>query len=160
MIGIYAGRFQPFHLGHYEAIQYILSQTDKVFILICSKKGNLLDGLNPFTYAERMDMMIAFKDKVHFRHIEDQESDEEWARIIEETLPEGIKVSYTNNPRTAKAFELHKYEVNPIPVKQDGLSATFIRKRIIRNEAWKSFVPSGTVSVIEKIQEQGLYTRK
>lgn len=160
MIGIYAGRFQPFHLGHYEAIQYIMSKVDETVILICSKKGNTLDGLNPFTYTERMDMMIEFKYKVHFRHIEDQESDEEWARIIEKTIPEGEKVSYTNNPRTKEAFSFHGYKVNSIPVKQDGLSATFIRKRIIRNEDWKSFVPLGTVSVVEKIQEQGLYTSK
>lgn len=153
MIGIYAGRFQPFHLGHYQAIEHIISKCEETYVLICSKKGdNPLDDRNPFTYIERMDMMRVFGDRVHFRHICDQDSDSEWTRIIEETLPKGRKVCFTNNPRTRDAFRAHKYEVNPIPVKHDGLSATFIRTRIIRNEPWKSFVPLGTQTVVERIR--------
>ncbi|KKK97285.1 hypothetical protein LCGC14_2654280 [marine sediment metagenome] len=153
MIGIYAGRFQPFHLGHFEAIEYILNKCDETFICICSKKGdNPLDDRNSFTYEERRNMMVYFKRKVHFRHICDQESDEEWARVIEKEMPKGRKVSFTNNPKTRKAFQNHKYEVNPIPVKHDGLSATTIRKLIIRNEKWDHLVPQGTMTVIEEIR--------
>lgn len=153
MIGIYAGRFQPFHYGHYGAIQHLLSKCDETFVLICSKKGeNALDDRNPFTYEERKEMMKFFHGKVHFRHICDQENDAEWMRIINETLPKGRKVSFTNNPNTAKAFNAHKFEVQPIPIKEGGLSATLIRKLIIRNEDWQLHVPSGTIKVIEGIR--------
>lgn len=153
MIGIYAGRFQPFHLGHFETIKHILTKTDELYILICSKVGNELDDKNPFTYTERMDMMNAFKDKVHFRHICDQESNAEWTRIIEETLPKGRKVCFTNNPRTKEAFESSKFEVNAIPIQEGGVSATFIRKLIIRNEIWKTYVPWGTITVIDRVRD-------
>lgn len=153
MIGIYAGRFQPFHLGHYDAIEYLRSKCDEVYVFICSRKGdNPLDDKNPFTYEERRSMMRYFEGKVHFRHVKDQENDEEWTRIIKKTLPKGRLVSFTNNPHTAKAFKDHGFEVLPIPVQQEGLNATLIRKRIIRNETWNHFVPWGTILTIDEIR--------
>jgi nicotinamide-nucleotide adenylyltransferase len=153
MIGIYAGRFQPFHLGHFDAIQHLLERCDETFVLICSKRGiNLLDDKNPFTYQERKDMMKFYKNRVHFIHICDQESDEEWTRVIEKEMPKGRKVCFTNNPRTAQAFKDHKFEVQPIPIKQNGLNASLIRKLIIRNENWVSLVPSGTETVINEVR--------
>jgi len=154
MIGIYAGRFQPFHLGHFEAIQHILGKCDETYVLICSKKGdNPLDDRNPFTYEERKDMMRFYSNKVHFRHIRDQDNDSEWTDVIEVSMPKGRKVSFTNNPNTAKAFHQHGYEVQSIPEKQDGLNATLIRTKIIRNEPWKQYVPHGTQEVVDSIQK-------
>ena len=153
MIIIYAGRFQPFHLGHFGAIEYMLTKGDEVYVLICSKRGdNPWDDRNPFTYEERRSMMRYFEGKVHFRHICDQENDEEWMRVINETIPKGRRVSFTNNPNTAKAFNSHKFEVQPIPVQERGLSATLIRKLIIRNDDWQCHVPHGTTNVIESIR--------
>lgn len=157
MIGIYAGRFQPFHLGHLDAINHLLSKCDETYILICSKKGdNPTDDRNPFTYEERKEMIEltlgkAFP-KVHFRHICDQDNDQEWTRVIEGTLPKGRKVSFTNNPHTAEAFKTHGYEVNPIPILHENISATIIRKHIIRNEEWINLVPFGTWIVVEDIR--------
>ena len=34
--GLYVGRFQPFHLGHLEAIKHILKKVDTVIIAIGS----------------------------------------------------------------------------------------------------------------------------
>lgn len=153
MIGLYAGRFQPFHLGHFEAIEHILNKADETYVLICSKKGdNPLDDRNPFTYEERRNMMMYYKNRVHFRHIKDQDSDEEWTRVIEKEIPKGRKVSFTNNPRTKEAFTKHGYEVNPIPVKYNNLNATLIRKFIIRNENWQDLVPHGTVTIIKEVR--------
>lgn len=158
MIGIYAGRFQPFHNGHLGAINYITGKADETFVLICSKKGdNPLDDRNPFSFEERREMIEltlgkVFK-KVHFRHIKDQENDEEWTRVIEGEMPKGRKVSFTNNPHTATAFKEHGYEVLPIPVQENGISATLIRKLIIRNEPWKHLTPFGTIQIINDIQK-------
>ena len=158
MIGIYAGRFQPFHNGHLGAIKHIINKCDETYILICNKKGdNPWDDRNPFTFEERKNMIELTLGKayplVHFRNIKDQESDAEWTRVIETEMPKGRKVSFTNNPHTATAFRAHGYEVNQIPVQNDGLNATGIRKLIIRNEPWKQHVPFGTITVIDNIQK-------
>lgn len=156
MIGIYAGRFQPFHLGHLSSLKHIMSKADETFVLICSRKGESpLDDKNPFEYEERRKMIelsLGLPPKVHFRHIKDQDNDEEWTRIIEGEMPKGRKVSFSNNPVTTKAFRDHGYESLPLPIKYDNLNATLIRKKIIRNEEWKHLVPQGTATVIEEIR--------
>ncbi len=161
MIGLYAGRFQPFHLGHLGAIRHVMSECDDVYVLICSKQGaNPLDDKNPFTFEERRQMMqlsnVFDNDedmfRLHFRHICDQTSDEEWARVIEKETKDGEKVCYTNNPRTQDAFQAHGYNVKNIPVQQNGINASLIRKLIIRNEKWEHLVPDGTEQVIEDVR--------
>lgn len=158
MIGIYAGRFQPFHKGHLSAINYIISKCDETYILICSKKGDdPTDDRNPFTFEERERMIklsMGLPQLVHFRHICDQDNDAEWTRVIEGTLPKGRKVSFTNNPHTADAFKAHGYEVNPIPITHNNISATIVRKMIIRKQKWEDLVPFGTWIVIEDIRKE------
>ncbi len=158
MIGIYAGRFQPFHLGHLGSLEYIMSKADETFVLICSKKGdNPSDDRNPFSYEERKKMIelgIGLPPKVHFRHVKDQENDEEWTRIIEGEMPKGRKVSFSNNPATTKAFKEHGYESLPLPIKYNNLNATLIRKLIIRNDKWDHLVPQGTKTVIEAVRHE------
>lgn len=157
MIGIYAGRFQPFHKGHLGAINHLLGECDELFVLICSKVGDdPTDDRNPFSYEERKKMMeITLGDlewiHIHFRHIEDQENDEEWTRVIEQEMPEGKKVSFSNNPNTTKAFKENGYETRSIPVKND-INATLIRKKIIRNESWITLVPTPVWYYIQKIR--------
>jgi len=132
-----------------------MSKADETYVLICSKKGdNSLDDRNPFEYDERRKMIelsLGLPPKVHFRHIKDQENDEEWTRVIEKEMPKGRKVSFSNNPATTKAFREHKYESLPLPIKYDNLSATLIRKLIIRRQPWNHLVPDGTKNVIEGV---------
>ena len=132
-----------------------MSKADETFVLICSKQGdNPLDDRNPFSYEERRNMieLSIGKNKVHFRHIEDQESDECWTNIINKEMPKGRKVSFTNNPNTKTAFKSHGYEVLPIPIKHNNLNATLIRKKIIRGEPWAQYVPNSTWCVINDIR--------
>jgi len=157
MIGIYAGRFQPFHKGHLGAINHILGECDELYVLICSKVGDSpLDDRNPFSYEERKKMMeLALGDlewvHIHFIHIKDQENDSEWTRIIEQEMPKGEKVSFSNNPNTTKAFKENGYETRSIPATND-ITATLIRKKIIRNEAWITLVPTPVWYYIQTIR--------
>ena len=159
LIGIYTGRFQPFHLGHLSAIRHIISKCDETYVLICSKKGdNPTDDRNPFTYEERKEMIELTLGKalplVHFRHICDQDNDKEWTRVIEGEMPKGRKVSFSNNPHTTDAFKSHGYETQSLPVVYNDLSATIIRKHIIRNEDYEHLIPVGTFVVLNRIRDR------
>ena len=158
MIGIYAGRFQPFHLGHLESLEYIMNKAEETFVCICSKKGDSpLDDRNPFEYDERKNMIelsLGILPRVHFKHVKDQDSDEEWTQIIEKEMPKGRKVSFSNNPHTISAFKEHGYETQSLPIKYDNLNATLVRKLIIRNEKWEHLVPFGTWKVVEEIRNE------
>ncbi|MEM3079801.1 MAG: adenylyltransferase/cytidyltransferase family protein, partial [Thermoproteota archaeon] len=50
--GLFIGRFQPFHLGHLKAVEYIINRVDEVIIGIGSAQySHTLE--NPFTAGER-----------------------------------------------------------------------------------------------------------
>ncbi|MCJ7770703.1 adenylyltransferase/cytidyltransferase family protein, partial [Candidatus Bathyarchaeota archaeon] len=54
--GLFVGRFQPFHLGHGEAILKLLEDMDEIIVIIGSAQlSHEID--NPFTAGERY-MMI------------------------------------------------------------------------------------------------------
>ena len=54
--GLYVGRFQPFHLGHLDAIKYALKQVDELVIVIGSAQYSH-NANNPFTAGERLVMV-------------------------------------------------------------------------------------------------------
>ncbi|HLN89981.1 MAG TPA: adenylyltransferase/cytidyltransferase family protein, partial [Candidatus Binatia bacterium] len=51
--GLYVGRFQPFHLGHLDAIKYVLKEVDELVIVIGSAQYSH-NSNNPFTAGERL----------------------------------------------------------------------------------------------------------
>jgi bifunctional NMN adenylyltransferase/nudix hydrolase len=51
-IGVYVGRFQPLHKGHFETIKRALASVDKLIILVGSS-GIPRNPKNPFTFLER-----------------------------------------------------------------------------------------------------------
>ena len=48
MDGLLIGRFQPFHLGHLEALQFALSKVDKLWVGLGSS-NKPVEKNNPFT---------------------------------------------------------------------------------------------------------------
>ena len=58
MDGLLIGRFQPFHLGHLDAVMFGLSRTENLFIGIgSSNKSN--EKKNPFSSEERREMIVS-----------------------------------------------------------------------------------------------------
>ena len=67
--GIFIGRFQPIHQGHIHALGIAASQVDKLYILVGS--ANACRSIkNPWTYAERRDMI---RSKLWTNHISNVE---------------------------------------------------------------------------------------
>jgi nicotinamide-nucleotide adenylyltransferase len=54
--GLYVGRFQPFHLGHLEAIENVLKEAEELVIVIGSAQYSHNIN-NPFTAGERLVMI-------------------------------------------------------------------------------------------------------
>ncbi|TRO53847.1 hypothetical protein E2P63_01960 [Candidatus Bathyarchaeota archaeon] len=54
--GLYVGRFQPFHLGHLEAIKDVLKEAEELVIVIGSAQYSHNIN-NPFTAGERLVMI-------------------------------------------------------------------------------------------------------
>lgn len=155
MNGLLIGRFQPFHLGHIDAIKQALSNVDNLWIGIgSSNKSNEIR--NPFTATERKEMIISSLDdslltKIKIFFIPDMENHEEWTFKIDSIIPK-YDVVFSNDDFTKSLFSKRGIEIISPSLKQrSDLSGTNIRTKIKNGEDWKLLVPVGTTQIIEKV---------
>ena len=150
--GLFIGRFQPFHLGHLQDIEYALKEVDELIIGIGSSNENGTKD-NPFTIKERVEMIDLALPANNISNytifpIPDFHDDKKWVEHIETLVPEFDTV-YTGNDWTEKCFK-GKYRVKRVNM-VEGVSSTIIRNRIINNKDWQSLVPKEVVEFISRI---------
>ena len=155
MDGLLIGRFQPFHLGHLDAVRFGLSRTENLFIGIgSSNKSN--ERKNPFSAEERTEMIISsiessMIDRLKIFDIPDVDNHEKWTFEIDQTVPK-YDVVFTNDEVTKTLFEKRKIDVIPVVLKdREKFSGTNIRELIADNKNWQDLVPHGTRKVLDKI---------
>lgn len=155
--GLYVGRFQPFHLGHLEAIRHILKKVDTVIIAIGSAQySHTLE--NPFTAGERMTMSkLALEEagissgKYLLVPIPDINIHRVWVPHLTSLTPP-FQIVFSNEPLTVTLFREAGFKVEPIPFfNRETYSATEIRKRMLNNEDWPSLVPQSVALFIRQI---------
>ena len=155
MNGLLIGRFQPFHLGHLDAVLFGLARTDNLFIGIgSSNKYN--EKKNPFSAAERREMILSSIEPSIVNHIKifnipDVDNHEKWTFEIDQTVPE-YDIVFTNDEFTKTLFEKRKINVIQVTLKdREKFSGTNIRKLILDNKNWRDLVPQGTRKTLDKI---------
>lgn len=155
MIGLLIGRFQPFHLGHLDAVKFALSKVSELSIGIgSSNKFN--EKRNPFTADERKEMIQSSLDKtmlekIKIYYIPDVNNHDKWTYQVDEIIPK-YDVVFSNDDFTHTLFGKRKIEVISVPLKQrEILSGTDIRTKIKEGRDWSGLVPEGTKKVLLKI---------
>jgi len=155
MDGLLIGRFQPFHLGHLDAVLFGLSRTENLFIGIgSSNKSN--ERKNPFSAEERTEMIISsiessMIDRLKIFDIPDVDNHEKWTFEIDQIIPK-YDVVFTNDEFTKTLFEKRKIDVIPVVLKdREKFSGTNIRDLITDDKNWQDLVPHGTRKVLDKI---------
>lgn len=155
MNGLLIGRFQPFHLGHLEAIKFALSKVDKLWIGIgSSNKPN--EKQNPFSADERKQMILSSIDesilnRIQIFYIPDLENHEKWIDNIEKIVPK-FKVVFSNDEPTQFLYSKRGIKVIPVPfTNRDILSGTNIRDKIQSNQKWENLVPNGTNKILKEL---------
>ena len=155
MNGLLIGRFQPFHLGHLEAIHFALSKVDILLIGIGSS-NKPPEKKNPFTAEERKDMILSsiddsIRERIQIFPIPDMDNHKKWIENIDSIVPE-FDVVFTNDELTQKLYsECGKKTIEVIFKDRDILSGTNVREKIVMDQDWKNLVPAGTKTVLEKI---------
>ncbi len=148
MNGLLIGRFQPFHLGHLDALRFALSKVDKLWIGLGSSNKPLQKN-NPFSAEERKQMILSSTDesiqqRIQIYFIPDLENHIKWIELIDTLVPK-FDIVFTNDELTRHLYSKRDVEVLPIPfVKRDILSGTNIRNIIFNNEKWEDLIPQGT----------------
>ncbi|MFH1448583.1 MAG: nicotinamide-nucleotide adenylyltransferase [Candidatus Micrarchaeota archaeon] len=156
MIGLFIGRFQPFHNGHLKAIGWILERCDQVIILIGSSQSCYeLD--NPFTVGERVEMITrtlrgrGLSENCIVLSVPDVNNNALWVAHINSLVPR-YDVVFTNNSLAKKLLVESGKDVSGIPFfKRKEYDATGIRKSMLRDNSWKRKVPEEVVAFIGEI---------
>ena len=158
MNGFLIGRFQPFHLGHLEAVTFALTKVNQLFIGIgSSNKFNQIR--NPFTAKERAQMITlslneSQKIRVKLYEIPDVNNHEKWTSNIAEMIP-NFDVLFTNDPATANIYAMRNISVIPVDmIARPKLSGTNIRNLMLHRDNWADLVPLGTQDVLKRINAQ------
>ena len=156
--GLYIGRFQPFHLGHLQAVKWILGRVEELIVGVGSSQySHTLD--NPFTAGERITMVFKALDWAGVSRerylvipIPDIHTHSLWVEHVVSLTPR-FEVVFTNEPLTKRLFEEDgRFKVSPIPFfNREVYSATEIRKRMLKGFSWEDLVPKPVAEYLKEI---------
>ena len=158
MNGLLIGRFQPFHLGHLEALQFALSKVDKLWVGLGSS-NKPIEKNNPFSAEERKQMILSsindsMKNKITIYFIPDVDNHIKWIEKIGTIVP-NFDIIFSNDSLTNHLYSKRTVQVISIPfLKRDQLSGTRIRDLIKSDQKWDDLVPSGTKLFLENLDVQ------
>jgi nicotinamide-nucleotide adenylyltransferase len=155
-VGLLVGRFQPFHLGHLEAVNYALKRVDYLYVIVGSAQRSH-ERDNPFTAAERITMIKSALDgngvdpsKWMAIPIADADSHSLWVSTVESMVPKYDRV-FTNDALTYLLFKEEGIEVTSVPYFERGkYSATIVRYRILERKNWESLVPPQVAKLVKE----------
>ena len=141
MNGLLIGRFQPFHLGHLEAVNFALNKVENLWIGIgSSNKYN--EKKNPFSADERRKMITLSVDdsiitRIKIFDIPDVDDHEKWTYSIDKIVPE-YNLVFSNDEFTKTLFEKREMNVVPVVLKDRGkFTGTNIRELIADDKNWQ-----------------------
>jgi len=155
--GLYVGRFQPFHLGHLNAIKEVLKEVDELVIVIGSAQYSHNIN-NPFTAGERLFMVRQALEKCRIDYervwlvpVPDIHLHMMWVSSVQGYTPH-FDVVFSNEPLTRRLFMEAGYKVKPIRFfDRKVYSSTEIREKIVKGQNWEKLVPKSVASFIKEI---------
>ncbi len=155
MNGLLIGRFQPFHLGHIDAIKFALSKVDKLWLGIGSSNKPLTKE-NPFSADERKEMILNSLEpetlqKIEIYYIPDLDNHKKWIENLDNIVPK-YEIVFSNDEMTHHLYSKRKIPVVSIPfTNRNHFSGTNIRQKIISDQKWYDLVPDGSKKILENI---------
>jgi len=155
MNGLLIGRFQPFHLGHLEALKFALSKVDKLWIGLGSS-NKPIEKNNPFSAEEREQMILSsvdgsMKERISIYFIPDLDNHIKWIEKIDTIVPK-FDIIFSNDELTQHLYSKRNIQVVVIPfLNRNSLSGTKIRNLIISDQKWDDLVPQGTQNFLTTI---------
>jgi nicotinamide-nucleotide adenylyltransferase len=155
--GLYVGRFQPFHLGHLEAIKEVLNDAEELVIVIGSAQYSHNIN-NPFTAGERLVMIRRAlqeagidQSRLWVVPVPDVHLHMLWVSALEGYTPR-FNIVYSNDPLTRRLFMEAGYKVKSIRFFQRKLyTSTLVREKMLKGESWTTLVPKSVADFINEV---------
>jgi nicotinamide-nucleotide adenylyltransferase len=162
-IGLFVGRFQPFHYGHLSAVKFALKQVRTLYIIVGSSQKSH-EPRNPFTAGERIVMIRnSLRDeridpsRYLILPIPDAVGHAVWTASIDQVVMK-YDVVMSNDPLTLQLFREKGVAVIEAPLKdRSQFSATEVRRRISSGENWEELVPAAVRKIIKELVQRGRF---
>lgn len=149
-VGMYGGKFLPFHLGHAYMVDVCSKKVDKLYVVLSSSEKRdkeicKRDGVKYMPAEVRMSWIgeyVSGMDGVEVINIKDDWSDEDYdwwkgAEMIVDAIPEKITHIFSSEPDYDKFFR-NFYDAEHIVIdaarKIVSISATTIRRNVDTHE--------------------------
>ena len=144
--GLIVGRFQPFHLGHLNALKNALKTVDEMIIVIGSPEESFTQK-NPFTLGERIEM-ITFTlrkenliNKCFIIPVQNIHENTLWVKRVQNSCP-FFDIVFTNNILVKGLFEREDYFVRELVSGKGNIESKDIRKKLVVRESIYELVPN------------------
>ena len=155
--GLYVGRFQPFHIGHLDAIRSVLENVDELVIVIGSAQYSH-NVNNPFTAGERLVMIRRALQEAGVDYsrlwivpVPDAHLHMLWVSALEGYTPK-FNVVFSNEPLTRRLFMEKGYPVKNIRFfERKNYNSTLVRQKMLTGESWASLLPASVAQFIKEI---------
>lgn len=157
-IGAIVGRFQPFHKGHLQLIQTILSEVNFLKIGIGSSQySNTM--YNPFSYDERIEFIVQSlrsenvgSDRYEIYPIPDLHNMEKWVAQVLDIFG-NFDIFYSNNDWIRQLFKKSGKKIGFKHIFDfKHYNGTYIRQKICDNKSIQNLVPPSVISYLNKIE--------
>lgn len=164
-VGVYIGRFQPFHNGHKSVVDRMLAENDRVCIAVGSDNSRSTN--NPFSYSERIQLIdsayrTSSKPPSYVKIVDVPEDDDAWAAKVKQRVghsnPNIDVVRLYGAYSDASSFYLDlfpEWEKRLTKLSGYHVHATTIRLWL-RNRDWTHIqqnVPPGTFEYLKQLVE-------
>lgn len=157
-VGLFIGRFQPFHLGHLSALKQGLEVVGKTILVVGSANRNF-EFKNPLTADERVEIIKTviktenLENKIKLLTVADDIPDNlAWADKLIKDLPP-FQVVIGNNVLVNLLFEYRGFKLfTPKLTKREVFQGQIIRQKIIQGQKWQHLVPKSTLPLLEKFK--------
>ena len=149
------GRFQPYHLGHHNALLNSLKSVNEMVIVVGSSKESFQPE-NPFTAGERIEMISeALREskiygKCFIIPVDDIKEYALWTQRIKSFSP-NFGVVFTNNPLVKELFEADGYKVEKMVSNSKHIESTSVREKIMKGGSLADLVPASVENYLKKI---------
>jgi|ETNmetMinimDraft_2_1059921.scaffolds.fasta_scaffold45156_2 nicotinamide-nucleotide adenylyltransferase len=143
-IGLFIGRFQPFHNGHLHVVKQMVSECSEIIIGIGSANCER-SAKNPFITSEREEMIEQVLNEAGIENynivsIEDQETHKDWVKEVKDKASPFDVVYVSGDNIRLDFIKACGFNVKIVDF-VDGISATKVRELIKNNEPWEQLVP-------------------
>jgi len=153
--GLFIGRFQPFHRGHFSVIEEMIDRVEYLIIAIGSAKKSYT-VTDPFTAGERALMIKnslrrSWHERCFILHLDDINRYNVWVSHVEDLVPP-FDLVIGNSRLTALLFSEKGYEIYyPGKYSRDVYRGKVIRQMMTEGDEWTELVPPEAVDVIRGI---------